>query len=218
MLAAIASHSWAADNDAKIRKCSAVENGLERLACFDELAASLNAAADQKASAAAAASPEDKGQWRQLIEASKVDDSTTVILNLASKGSIIDRFGRRHDPTLTIRCMEKVTVLYWTFGDLFVADSGGFGEVTIRLDREKARSLRTDESTDHRSLGLWTGGQTIPLIRSMLDNETMLVRMTPYSESAMEMEFDIRGLAAAVKPLQAACGWSAVAKPKAAAN
>ena len=213
LFGAATASAWASDTEAGIRRCSALEDGLKRLACFDDIAAVLNGAADQEV-AASVASAEDKGKWQQSIEASKIDDSTTVVLRLEAESPIVDRFERSHLPALIIRCMEKVSALYWTFDGLFVADSGGFGKVTVRLDREKARTFQTSASTDNQALGLWSGGQAIPFIRSMLDNSTMLVRMTPFSDSPVEMEFDIRGLAEAARPLQKACGWSTAAKSK----
>jgi len=64
-----------------------------------------------------------------------------------------------------------------------------------------------DESTDNKALGLWSGGESIPVIKKMFGKKQLIARMTPFSESPITVEMDITGLDAAIEPLRTACGW-----------
>ena len=63
------------------------------------------------------------------------------------------------------------------------------------------------ESTDNRALGLWRGGESIPVIKSMLGKRRMIVRATPYGDSPFMAEFIIAGLDEEIEPLRNACSW-----------
>jgi type VI secretion system protein VasI len=92
-------------------------------------------------------------------------------------------------------------------GGYFLSSTGGFGAVTIRIDKQPAKKFHFLESTDHKALGLWRS-TAIPFVRQILDGKSMLVRVTPYSESAVTATFSITGLSEAIKPLADACKWS----------
>jgi Type VI secretion system VasI, EvfG, VC_A0118 len=46
-----------------------------------------------------------------------------------------------------------------------------------------------------------------PSLKDLMKSESLLVELTPYSESPIMTSFDVRGLTEAIKPLQAACPW-----------
>jgi type VI secretion system protein VasI len=64
-----------------------------------------------------------------------------------------------------------------------------------------------EESTNNRSLGLWSGGRSIPVIKQMFGKKQMIARMRPFNENAFTVTFNISGLEEASKPLRNACGW-----------
>lgn len=88
-----------------------------------------------------------------------------------------------------------------------MSDYGSKGEITNRLDKEDAKSRDFTESNDNEALGLWHGGVAIPFVKELFGHDTLLVRATPYSESAVTMEFDISGTEVAATPLREACNW-----------
>jgi len=45
------------------------------------------------------------------------------------------------------------------------------------------------------------------VIFRMMRHQTMLLRFTPFNSSPQETSFNLRGLAAVIKPLEAACDW-----------
>ncbi|RYF35466.1 MAG: hypothetical protein EOO38_28875 [Cytophagaceae bacterium] len=83
----------------------------------------------------------------------------------------------------------------------------GAGRVTFRVDNQKAETKNFEESNDHEALGLWSGGSSIPWIKSLFGGDRMYVEATPYSESRISDFFPIAGLEESVTPLREACGW-----------
>jgi type VI secretion system protein VasI len=57
------------------------------------------------------------------------------------------------------------------------------------------------------ALGLWNGNAAIPFIKKMMEHEKMVIRATPFSDSAVTAEYRISGLEEAIKPLRDACKW-----------
>jgi type VI secretion system protein VasI len=140
------------------------------------------------------------------IEKSKIDDSTNVYATLRAKESVYVRYGQRR-PVLWLRCLENSTALILDMDGGFVADIQGYGTVTLRIDEAKAFDRHFRESTDNSSLGLWSGGEAIPLIKRLFGASTLIARVTPFNESSVLIEFDVRGVEHAVEPIRKACGW-----------
>ena len=156
-----------------VRRCSAIDDSVKRLACYDEIAEreqlKANAAvlpAVNRFDAAVA--------WMIRTEKSKIDDSTSVYASARAIDAIHVRYEDVH-PALYMRCFENTTALLIDFGGAFVADSGGFGEVTFRIDKQAAFTLSLVASTDHSALGLWSGGSAIPTIKKLVGGHRLLV-------------------------------------------
>lgn len=145
--------------------------------------------------------------WRVSESTSEIDDSPRVILSVSSSDLIRDKFGRVGRGDLVLRCLENTTVLYVNFAGNFMSDHGSYGNVTYRIDDAEARTARMRESTNHESLGLWSGGASIPVIKRMFGHDTLIVRATPYNESPVTITFPISGLSEEIKPLREACHW-----------
>lgn len=145
--------------------------------------------------------------WHVSESASPIDDSLTVALSVSSSEPLTGRYGRKRDANLIIRCKENTTSLFMRFGGHFMTDNGQYGRVTLRIDDNKSFTSNMSRSTDHEALGLWRGGQSIPLVKRLLDAETLTVRATPYNESAVTVIFPIDGLADEIVPLREACHW-----------
>jgi len=194
-----------ASPETDIRACSAESDSVKRLACFDDVAQQLNGKADEVVRNALG-NPATPTNWIQQIDQSKIDESVGVMLATRALSSFAAKF-KTHTPLLVLRCLESTTSLYIDFDGAFVADTGGFGDVTVRMDKAKATTLSMAASTDNTALGLWRGTRSIPVIKQMLGRERMVVRAVPYSESPATFEFDISGLDKAIEPLQKACKW-----------
>ncbi|MGN7500167.1 type VI secretion system-associated protein TagO [Pseudomonas lactis] len=188
VLLAVSSTAFSAD------ECTSLSDNQKRLACYDMKYKPVE-------------TTEKKGKWVVINEVSKIDDTKSVYLEVSSNEKIIKRSGGSDTATLTIRCRERKTALIITLAGEFLADVGGYGSVTYRIDNLKAKTQSFDASTNNASLGLWSGNESIPVIKSLFDHEVLVVRATPYNQSPETLTFPISELKSVIDPLRKACGW-----------
>lgn len=186
-------HSIAATVD----DCSKITTDAERLACFDSISKTNN---DTK-------HEENKKNWRLVEMQSKLDDSISYILIAISDEKVDKTEGLGGYGTIGIACSKNTTRILFQVGSQYLSDTGNYNRVSYRLDKEKSDTISMDVSEDGDALGLWSGAVSIPLIKKMFGHEKMVVEITPYRETAVTMEFTIKGLEEAIKPLREACGW-----------
>ncbi|MDR5857933.1 hypothetical protein FZZ93_02510 [Halomonas eurihalina] len=184
----------AASTASAAEDCTDISNDERRLACYD---------AEYRSSSTVT----NTSSWMVNTKTSPIDDSVSVYLRSDSKEPIRDRLGRKRDAQLWIRCVENTTSMIFQFADHHMADLNQYGKVTLRIDDQKARTMRLSESTDNKALGLWNGGNSIPVIKRMFGHDTLTVRATPYSQSPITTQFPITGLEDAIQPLREACHW-----------
>lgn len=174
--------------------CTDIADNAARLSCYD--------AKYRPATASSTVS-----RWVVRQEKSKIDDTRNVFLSSTADEPVPGQFGASATPVLFIRCSENQTSLYIAFDDLFMADIQGYGRVTFRKDSEKAFTENLDVSTDNHALGYWSGAQAIPMTKKLFGGDALLVRATPFNESAVTFTVSIAGLEQAIAPLREACGW-----------
>ena len=177
------------------QECAEISDRNSRLACYDaEYRPSINR--------------NTVSQWDTQTERSAIDDSVSVFVSVDSQEPIQGRFSRGKAPArLVMRCVENTTSLLFNFNDNHMTSHQQYGEVTLRIDDGRAFTRRMNESTNNRTLGLWSGGQSIPVIRDMFGADLLTVRATPFSESPITVQFPISGIEDAVAPLREACNW-----------
>lgn len=142
----------------------------------------------------------DSGRWDERKSISPMDDSPTVVLSLESSDRIGSGF-KSERPTLVIRCQENQTTAYinWqTF--ISVTDT----EITTRIDSDLAQSSLWSVSSNYKAT---LSPKSIPFIKSMLNKESLIVRVTPFNDNSYTVKFDITGLDNAIKPVRETCGW-----------
>lgn len=175
-------------------ECASISNDQRRLACYD---AEYRPTAERKT----------VSEWVVSEQTSPIDDSKTVVLRTSAMEPVAGRFRRDSRPSLILRCHENTTVMYMSFDAHHMADIQGYGRVTLRIDQQNAVTRDMLASTDSKALGLWNGGRSIPVIRSLFDADVLTVRATPFSESPITVQFPISGLEEAITPLREACNW-----------
>jgi len=194
--------SFAADDP---KTCAMIPEDKYRLACYDRhFREPMNQPVD------ADMTPDEANEtwrenWRRKIEKSGFDDSKKVILFSQSTAKYESRFKSNYI-TLVIACRENTTSLWFNFGGLFMSDLNN-GKIDYRIDKRKPGAKNFRESNNHEALGLWSGSSSIPFIKQLFGAQTLLIRATPHSESAVTGEFKIGGLEYAIKPLREACSW-----------
>ncbi|MGB3503491.1 MAG: type VI secretion system-associated protein TagO [Mesorhizobium sp.] len=181
-----------------ITGCIRTENDLDRLACYDK-------ASGRRPVAVTAQS---KGKWILHTEKSAMTDQATVVLSLESNESPNCGWNKGAKINLVLRCMENRTVAYFDTGcHMTSSDYNSYGDIQYRVDDAKAVTVGGNASTDNRSLGLWSGGKSVPFIKRLIGKTKLTARMTPYGESPFTASFDIGGLEGSLEPLRKACGW-----------
>jgi len=158
-----------------------------------------------RASASGPTRPPRVNHWSRYTTRSPIDDSRSVFLSVDAVRPAGLSFGREVTARLTVRCQENTTSVIVGFGDIFL----GIDPLSVeyRLDDETASQGRWPVSTDHSAFGLWSGGQSIPLVRRMAEAERLRIRFTPYSESPATIEFNVSNLNEHLGDLRAACNW-----------
>jgi type VI secretion system protein VasI len=177
------------------RDCAALEDEKLRLACYDE------------AHRAQGPGVRENGKWRVTRQVSKIDDSPEVFVAVEAIDPVPGPEGRTSTGILMISCREGNTDVFLNFGEQTMAQRAASAMVTTRVDNNRARRIAMRPSRDRKALGLWSGRRAIPFARDMLGASRLFVRALPPDEAAVDMEFEIAGLDAAIKPLRDACEW-----------
>lgn len=199
LLPAVAIARNADDQLAALKKCQEESHKDARLACYDK-------ALPPAASSAAEPAPGSIGKWRLASKTSPVDDSKNVYISLNANETIRSPFGESITPSLYILCREKKTEMFLNW-DVYL----GLNETQMlyRLDKQKAVTHEWGISTDTKAV--FYRGKDIDFIKMLAKSSNLFVRITPYNENPVQTTFDLTGLAEALKPVQAACGWKSPA-------
>lgn len=203
---------WLLNDDADDTEPEATSSSSVASASDAEEAPSAANVADspEAESAESTPPPEPRSPWQVSEEVSPMDDSKNVYLVTRANEAQPGRYGRSvAHPTLYVRCVENTTALVLNMDGHFMASSQyhTWGHVDMRIDDQQAFTKSMRESTNNRSLGLWNGGNSIPVIRQMFGADQLTMRATPHGESPMTMTFDISGLEEEIAPLREACHW-----------
>ncbi|MHA4733257.1 hypothetical protein [Ensifer adhaerens] len=142
----------------KASECALVDNDLDRLACFDR-----ESGREKSVSVSAA-----KGKWQLREEISKLTDQKEVFLMVSSNDRAGCGWNKDGHADLLLMCRDKTTSLVINTGCHMASNFGTYGDVNYRIGKNKAKTVAMDASSDNKSLGLWSGGQSIPVIKVTL--------------------------------------------------
>ena len=218
LAAGVGANTSAMDFRARLTACAKMPEARIRLQCFDALAedmVGIRGGAQERASGRMtppsprpAPPPPDEGDWDTSIETSKMTDQTNVFLSVSSNEPVSCSWASGRRASLHSRCRENTTSIYIHTGCHMVSGSHTtLDRVEYRIDNQTKHTITMRESNNNESLGLWSGGRAIPLVKRLLKGKRLLMRMTPYNENAMELSFNIDGLDNAIGPLRDACHW-----------
>lgn len=190
--------------------CAKLGSDLQRLICFDALAAAHADAATPSAQPSAspppagpaADTPTGPGNWQVIQETNPMDDSQTVILVLPESGAG-DRLGRKAE--LYLRCRSATMEAFISWQD-YLASDGGYDtdakDVTLRWDSDVPNVQRLSTSTDATATFL---GAPTSFYKSLLQHQKLVAQVVPYNAGPRTAVFDLPGLAQIAAPLRTAC-------------
>ncbi|QXT39447.1 type VI secretion system-associated protein TagO [Gymnodinialimonas ceratoperidinii] len=147
------------------------------------------------------------GTWDLMEVIPPVGSQNVLILSTDSFEPIEGIFGRQEHAQLVLSCVENVTNLAVHFGENYMSDVGSFRTLIYKIDDEAPVALAAAASEDNFGLGLFTGVEAIPVIRSLFDRERLLVSATSFTGRDITASFAIDGVEAAAEPLRELCNW-----------
>lgn len=181
-------------------ECMRVNSDKDRLECYDA-AAGRTPKSEQP-------SMITNGSWKIREETSKFTHQKIVTMTTSTDDAIDCGQSKSAPITLTLRCQEHETAIYFASQcHMTSSDENNYGEVDIRLDDEEWFVMDMDASTDEKSLGLWIGYWSVPLIKRMFGKERLTALMTPYKELPVSVQVNVAGLEQQIAPLRQACNW-----------
>jgi len=177
--------------------CKAIDNDLDRLACYDK----------QSGRNSTETKIETTSSWAVRSETSEFKDTTDVFVSTDSDDTVPCGYSGPRKVSMMVRCMENTTSVYFSSECHVASGFSGYGNVEYRVNDKKAVKKGFQASTDNSALGLWSGRSSIPFIKSLLGGKRLLIRFTPFNESPVTASFDISGIDTAVQSLRKACNW-----------
>lgn len=192
-----------ADTNSELAKCSVMAGSVERLQCFDTLAASLKLDGPQPVAVPDTGS---RGKWSVSRSKNPIDDTETVTISLeADEGKT--RYGGGMYLFIA-RCKSNSTEAYIVWDDYLGNDGDiydNYKVMTVRIGSQPAEKQRWTISTDSKATFApeWSGA----LLKRMAGETSFLAQVTPYNESPVTAIFDTTGMKSALQPLADLCKW-----------
>ncbi|MDT0635072.1 type VI secretion system-associated protein TagO [Spectribacter hydrogenooxidans] len=143
-------------------------------------------------------------QWVVNSKQSPKDGSTNVFVRTVSGKPIKGVLGSPKYPMLYIVCRENTTNAYIDW-DRFITTRDT--RVSWRLDDKPLQRARWNMSTSNEATGLWSGGASIPFVKTLFTADRLRAWVTPHGENEIMADFDLTALRDKIEPLRNACHW-----------
>lgn len=194
VLFACASTALGAVEDSEVAACASKTNTVERLSCFDDLAAKHNLAPSTTTESKAGA-----GQWVSSTDTDPMTDKsihTAVLLAQSGKGRFGDPIG------LVVRCSNNKTEMFISWQSYLGRDTIS---TTYRVGKSAAKTARWSLSTNNKAA--FFPGSPIPVLKEIIEADSFVANVTPYNESPVTAVFNTTGAGAALEDVRKGCGW-----------
>lgn len=146
----------------------------------------------------------ESGKWKISEDVSKIDDGPVIVVRLDAEAGVKSGY-RENWPSLIIRLEEGEVDAYVAFGFFLGSDSI---PVTIRFGEEQAVNEEWSTSTNGKAV---FAPNSAKFLAALVKCDLFRIRITPYGESPVLAEFDVRQLNTALEPMRKA--YRASAKP-----
>ena len=145
---------------------------------------------------------EEESIWRVSQDTDRITDQTNVFV-MGDSTLPIYSFGTAKYPTMVMRCQRNTTSLYIIHGDYEINDTMS---VAWRIDDAKPKTVRWTSSSDHKAVGLWSGGGAIPFLRGLQAGKRLTLRIRGRSDT-YDLEYDLTGLQEGLSKVAETCNW-----------
>lgn len=197
---------WRSRGRVRVRECRQIEEDLQRLACFDQLAAELG-----EVPSPGTVTPNEIGDdeelpagWILENTTNPLDDTPRVVARLkAVEGQ--GRLGGGGPVELYVRCQSgKVEVFIWWREFLGGSAVGrGLVEVTTRFDKEEPTTRKWNQSTDMQMTFVPVGAEGFAM--KLTGRSRLVAMVTPVAANPVTAVFDLAGADRAVEAVRSAC-------------
>lgn len=174
----------------ELRQIHEIEDRKERLAAFDELAASLFDESDAPDGQADSASDEeakpDTGAWEFWVESDPITDEQVFFAVLEAQSGQ-NEFGAK--PTLFLRRTGGTDEVFVTWSDYFADERV---KVTHRVGSSDPVTRSWGVSTDNTAT--FYPGDATAFVKELAGAERLVLRTTPYDASPITAIFRVHGL------------------------
>jgi len=147
-----------------------------------------------------APSAETAPTWQLNTTTNPADGSTTVVLY--REAMEVRAHSTARDPILYVRCKSGATELYIDWHDYI---PGATHQVTTRLDRSPTQARMWNLSRSN--VATFYPDSPVDFLQALMEANRLYAEATPYNTAPVTALFDMTGLADAIGPLRAECGW-----------
>jgi hypothetical protein len=177
-----------------LAECAAIEEHLERLACFDSLAQGLapRPAPPTPALGPESVQPQASDEWRLEVVRNPIDDSTTIGLSL---------IGTQKEAELMLRCRQRKAAVLLSWHGRFIGASEPL--VSARFGSAKAEKKRWSLSGDHKAA--FAPGDPKLFIRQLISVDRLVIQTDHFSRGTTTDVFDVHRLHEFIAPLTDGC-------------
>ena len=190
--------SFGQDSDLrrKLAEAAAIENSIERLAAFDDVAVRFGLVEQVETDVGGS------GKWSVRRAVSPMDDSKTLRVLLFSENKV-NTSGGSGRLSLIVRYLEGDLDAFVNFNNFMGSDPI---RCTLRFDSEEAFEETLDISTD--STGGFFRGSVWEFLEKLSNSKRLLIRALPYNSNPITAEFDVSGFEAHLQEFeQTVTGW-----------
>lgn len=195
LCALFATNSWASDvSKDDLVVCAAKSNAVQRLECFDAIAMKAGATA----TTANTTNP-NAGKWITKTTSDPLTDKNIYFAQI-----IADSGRGRFAPEIAmiVRCKDNKTEMFINWGSFLGTDGI---DVTHRVGKSDSERKEWSVSTDHKAS--FFPGSPIATLKEIIESDTFVANVTPYSESPITAVFDTKGAGVALADIRSGCGW-----------
>jgi type VI secretion system VasI family protein len=186
--------------------CTKFGEDAARLKCFDEAAKRIAPVAKPAIAA--------ESRWNITRSKSELDDSPRILASTPSTMATNSRFpGSDKQASLVLRCVEGTTSVAVIFPNPVVSADA---RVLSRIGDEPLQRSGWEEADSGTTIGLWSSGASIPVIRAMTKakGKQFVIGIEAYGAFGTSGAiFILDGVQAAAQAVADACGWILEASP-----